>query len=104
MWRRVQTAHPSGWATFTLGYLVVGSVYVTCLRQLICAAWRSGWPSRVRFRRSGHHRAVVCCSLAFVDFSTSASRTPRLSTAAAFVAVFINRTLDRQARLTLCVD
>ena len=103
---RVQTyTHPLWMGLLTLGYLVIGNVYVTMFAAGMICAGLAFWLAISRAVSSFQAitaAVVLLFSLAFVDFSTSGLENPlAYLLLTAFVAVFINRSLDRQRWLTL---
>ena len=103
---RVQTyTHPLWMALLTIGYLVIGNVYVTTFAAgMICSAI-AFW--LVLTRAASPFQAIVAAivfmfSAAFVDFSTSGLENPLSNLlVAGFVAVFLNDAMTRPRWLAL---
>ena len=98
---RVQTyTHPLWMGLLTLGYLVIGNVFVTAFAAGMICSGLAFW--LVVRRAASSFQAIAAAivllfSLAFVDFSTSGLENPLANLLLlGFVAVFVNNTIDRR--------
>jgi arabinofuranosyltransferase len=98
---RVQTyTHPLWMGLLTLGYLVIGNVYVTMFGAGMIGSGLAFW--FVVRRAASSFQAIAAAivllfSLAFVDFSTSGLENPLANVLLlGFVTVFVNTTIDRR--------
>ena len=103
---RVQTyTHPLWMGLLTLGYLVIGNVYITMFAAGMICSGLAFW--LVVRRAASSFQAIAAAivmlfSLAFVDFSTSGLENPLANLLLlGFVTVFVNTTIDRPRWLTL---
>jgi len=102
---RVQTyTHPLWMGLLTLGYLVIGNVYITMFAAGMICSGLAFW--LVVRRAASSFQAITAAivmlfSLAFVDFSTSGLENPLANLLLlGFVTVFVNTTIDRLRWLT----
>ena len=103
---RVQTyTHPLWMLLLTLGYLIIGNVYVTTFAAGMICSGLAFW--LIVTRATSAFQAVAAAivllfSLAFVDFSTSGLENPLSNLLLlGFVTVFLDNRIDRQRWLTL---
>ncbi len=103
---RVQTyTHPLWMGLLTLGYLVIGNVYVTMFAAGMICSGLAFW--LVVRRAASSFQAIAAAvvllfSLAFVDFSTSGLENPLANLLLlGLVAVLVNTTMDRPRWLML---
>ena len=102
---RVQTyTHPLWMGLLTIGYLLIGNVYVTTFAAAMTCSIVAFWAvvTRAISPLQGLTAAIVLLfSAAFVDFSTSGLENPLSNLViAAFVAMFLNTRLDPGRWLT----
>ena len=103
---RVQTyTHPLWMGLLTIGYLIIGNVYVTTFAAgMICSAI-AFWMVLTRAASPLQATAaaiVFLFSAAFVDFSTSGLENPLSNLlVAVFVGVFLNDSMPRRRWLTV---
>jgi arabinofuranosyltransferase len=102
---RVQTyTHPLWMGLLTIGYLIVGNVYVTTFAAGMICSMVAFWLAVTRAVSPLQALAAVILLLfseAFVDFSTSGLENPLFHLLiAAFVAVFLHTALPPGRRLT----
>jgi arabinofuranosyltransferase len=103
---RVQTyTHPLWMGVLTLGYLVVGNVYITTFAIGMILSGIAFWLALTRACSSFQAISaaiVLLFSRAFVDFSTSGLENPLLNVlVAVFAGLFLNATMSKARRLTL---
>jgi arabinofuranosyltransferase len=103
---RVQTyTHPLWMGLLTIGYLIVGNVYIATFAigmMLSIIAFWLGLTRAVSPFQSICASITLLFSTAFVDFSTSGLENPLLYVLVAlFVGLFLNPTMSTPRRLTL---
>jgi arabinofuranosyltransferase len=103
---RVQTyTHPLWMGLLTIGYLVIGNVYIATfaigMMLSVIAFWMALTRALSAFQAISAS-IVLLFSAALVDFSTSGLENPLLNVLlAAFAALFLNTTMSTPRRLTL---
>jgi arabinofuranosyltransferase len=103
---RVQTyTHPLWMALLTIGYLIVGNVYITTFAAGIILSAVAFWITLTRAvsaLQAITAAIVLLFSAAFVDFSTSGLENPLLNVLVALtIGVFLHTALPSTRRLTL---
>jgi len=103
---RVQTyTHPLWMFLLTIGYLVIGNVYITTFAIGMILSVIAFWLALTRaisVFQAITAAVVLLFSAAFVDFSTSGLENPLANVlVAVFVAVFFSQTISNGRRLTL---
>ena len=103
---RVQTyTHPLWMALLTIGYLIVGNVYITTFAAGMILSVVAFWITLTRAvsaLQAITAAIVLLFSAAFVDFSTSGLENPLSNVLVALtIGVFLNTALPNARRLTL---
>jgi arabinofuranosyltransferase len=103
---RVQTyTHPLWMGLLTIGYLLIGNVYITTFALGMILSVVAFWLALTRAVSAFQAISaaiVLLFSAAFIDFSTSGLENPLANVlVAAVVGVFLNRTMSPVRRLTV---